>query len=76
MATKEQLQEWLSEAEVAYHRVMMGGQEVRVRDSNGDEVTFNSSNASRLLEYIKWLRSQLANFDRQPLRRPLRPMFS
>lgn len=76
MATREQLTAWIAEAEVAQHRLMMGQQEVSVRDSNGDQVTFNSSNASRLAAYIQWLKSELANLDRVPLRGPLRPIWS
>lgn len=76
MHTQEQLTTWLTEAYAAQHRLMMGAQEVQVRDSNGDQVTFNSANASRLANYILWLKSELAGLAAPPIRGPLRPIFS
>lgn len=76
MATRDQLTQWLSEAEAAQHRLMMGEQEVQVRDSNGDQVMFSAANASRLAAYIKWLRSELAALTATPINGPLRPVWS
>lgn len=59
MATQVQLQAWLTEAENAYHSLMMGGS-VRVTvDQNGERVEFTAANADRLQKYIWWLKQQL-----------------
>ena len=77
MATKEQLTTWLREAEEARHRLMTGEQVVQARDSNGEMVTYSTANASRLDDYIKYLKAELAQFGTaQPLRGPLRPVWS
>lgn len=59
MATTAQLQAWLTEAENAYHSLMMGGA-VRVAvDQNGERVEFTAANAANLQKYIHWLKTQL-----------------
>lgn len=59
MATTAQLQTWLTEAENAYHSLMMGGS-VRVTvDQNGERVEFTAANSANLQKYIWWLKSQL-----------------
>ena len=77
MATKEQLTAWLNEALQARHRLMTGEQVVQARDSNGEMVTYSTANASRLDDYIKQLRAELAGLNGvQPLAGPLRPVWS
>lgn len=76
MATREQLTQWLIEAETAQHRLMLGEQTVQARDSNGDMITFSAANASRLSSYIVWLKSELNALTVQPVRGPLRPIWS
>jgi hypothetical protein len=67
MATKEELQAYLAEAEKAYHSLMMGGA-VRVTvDQNGERVEFSAANANKLLQYIMHLQTQLG------IRRPMGP---
>lgn len=59
MATTEQMQTWLTDAENAYHALMIGGS-VRVTvDQNGERVEFTSANAARLKAYIEHLKQQL-----------------
>lgn len=79
---KATIEQRLQEAELAYHQLMMGGQNggtvVEVRDSNGEMIRYSTANASRLLQYINYLRSLLETIcaGRNPYnRRPLRPVF-
>lgn len=59
MATTEQLQARLTDAENAYHALMIGGS-VRVTvDQNGERVEFTAANAARLRAYIDHLKMQL-----------------
>ena len=76
MATREQLTLWLHEAEIAQHQLMVGQQAVQVRDSNGEMVTYSTANASRLADYIKRLKSELAALTTAPISGPLRPIWS
>lgn len=63
----------LGEAEEAQHKLMTNQQEVQIRDSNGESVTFSTANASRLREYIKGLRLELAMLGRAANTGPLQP---
>lgn len=59
MATQEQYQAWLTEAENAYASLMVGGA-VRVTvDQNGERVEFSAANAGNLMKWITWLQMQL-----------------
>lgn len=79
---KETILQRLVEAETAYHKLMLGGADggtvVEVRDSNGEMVRYTTANATRLKQYIEYLRSLLKDLceGRNPHnRRPLRPVF-
>lgn len=54
------IQERLTEAESAFHRLQLGESAVEVRDSDGSSVRYTPANASRLAAYIEDLRAQLA----------------
>lgn len=49
----------LTEAEAAYHSVMIGGQVVDFQDQNGERVRYSAANAARLHAYINGLRDML-----------------
>ena len=66
----------LNEAEEAQHRLMLGQQEVEIRDSNGETVKYSAANASRLREYIAMLNAQIQAQIRPPMRGPIRPVWS
>lgn len=76
MFTKEKLEEMLKEALTAQHTLMMGDQAVSVRDSNGDLVSYSAANASRLADYIAWLRNELEALNRPKIRGPFIPVWS
>ena len=76
MATVEQMQAWLVEAEVAYHDLQTGKSMVEAQDANGERARYTAANASRLWAYIQWLKSQIAGTATTASRRPLRPIFS
>ena len=65
--------ERLVEAEKAYHALLIGGQPVEVRDSNGESIRFNTNSASRLKAYIAELKAELAGSSGR--RGPLSPSF-
>ena len=68
----------LSEARLAYHQLMTGGQPVEVRDSDGSSIRYSTANASRLLAYISQLEAELlveAGGTRQS-RRAVRPQWT
>ncbi len=59
MATQQELQARLDEAEKAYHALMIGGA-VRVTvDQNGERVEFSAASAANLQKYIYGLKIQL-----------------
>jgi hypothetical protein len=49
----------LDEAQQAYHALMTGTAVTKVRDQNGEEVTYTTANAYRLATYIEDLKRQL-----------------
>ena len=49
----------LSEAETAYHQLMLGIKAVSVHDQNGEKVDFQTTTAGRLAAYIQELKRQL-----------------
>lgn len=59
MATKAQLQQYLADAENAYHSLMIGGSARVTVDQNGERVEFTAANADRLQKYIFQLKIQL-----------------
>ncbi len=56
----ETLQTRLAEAEEAYHRLMIGAQEVSVNVGNFGSVTYNQTSRTALEAYISSLKSQIA----------------
>lgn len=54
------LTERLVEAEAAYHDLQIGKAVVRVRDSNGEEVTYNQTTRLNLRAYIEDLKLEIA----------------
>ena len=76
MATLLQLQTWLSEAQNAYHNVMMGGAATVVVDQNGERVEYARTNSGALLRYIATLQSQINQLQGLAVTGgPLRPLF-
>lgn len=53
------LQEKLTQAETAYHNLVIGGQPRVVVDQNGERVEYTAANANRLRLYIAELKSQV-----------------
>ncbi|MEG3175878.1 gpW family head-tail joining protein [Sphingomonas sp. RB3P16] len=64
----------LSEAQAAYHDLMIGKTVVQFRDSNGEFVSYLKADASKLLQYIEDLKAQIAALTgcRATSRAPLR----
>jgi len=59
LATTEQLQARLTEAENALHEVMMGKSVRTIVDQSGERIEFSPTNTSRLSAYIEGLKRQL-----------------
>lgn len=49
----------LNEARTAYHQLMLGQGIVSIRDSNGEQIQYNITSATRLAAYISSLEMQL-----------------
>lgn len=60
MASTQQLESWLAEAETAYHALQTGKTVVEFRDSNGETVRYTPANSARLAAYIANLKQQLS----------------
>lgn len=58
MADTATLQAWLAEAEAAYHQLMTGTRQVRVK-YEGREVEFTQASAINLAAHIASLKAQL-----------------
>lgn len=76
MATIEQMRVWLVEAENAYHALQTGQAMVEAQDANGERARYTVANASRLWQYIQWLRAQINGVDQAAALRPMRPIWS
>lgn len=50
----------LVEAEMAYHRLMIGQSAVEVRDQNNEAVVYSRANAAQLKAYIEALKLEIA----------------
>lgn len=59
MATCQQLNTWLSEAEAALHDIAIGGKVVEIQDQNNERVTYSRSNITELRKYIADLTSTI-----------------
>lgn len=62
---KETLKIRLSEAEDAYHKLMIGEKEVSVSVGNFGSTTYNQANITQLEAYISNLKSQIAMAEGQ-----------
>lgn len=61
------LQQRLTEAESAYHQLMMGAKASVIVDSNGERVEFQAANAQRLAAYIQDLKRRLGQSSSGPM---------
>lgn len=52
-------QQMLDEAQAAYHSLMLGESVVEFRDQNGELVRRSRADASKLLNYINYLKKEL-----------------
>lgn len=66
------LEQYLKDAELAYHRLLTGQSVVEFRDQNGETVRYSAVNASRLMGYILDLKRQLGRVNGH---RPMRAWF-
>lgn len=53
------LQKWLTEAENAYHQLMMGSKAIVLVDSNGERIEYQRAESAKLSAYIAELKRQL-----------------
>lgn len=77
MATKEELQTRLAEAEKVYHEWSTGQTVRSYRDQNGESVDYSQQGMNRLYSYIVLLRSQITDHGKTitSYRGPLRFTF-
>ena len=70
MADLATLQQRLSEAEDAYHRLLTGAAAVQFRDQNGEMIVYQQVNSAKLAQYIASLKAQIdpCNGGSRPLR--------
>lgn len=61
MATEQQLQTWLAQAEEARHELLIGSRAVSVTTGSGKSVSFTESDLGRLDLYIADLKRQLGH---------------
>jgi len=71
------LAERLVEAEQALHDLQIGRAVARVRDANGEEITYSIATRSALAAYVQSLRQLIADeaAGTGPITGPLRPFF-
>lgn len=74
MAINE-LKERLAEAEVAYHKLMLGDKEVSVSVGSFGSTTYNQTSSKQLSAYISSLKNQIASIEGKPSRRIMRIEF-
>ena len=68
MATLQQLQTWLDEAETAQHELLTGQRAVTISSASGKSVTFSAGQAGQLSAYIASLKRQLGLSTVKPVR--------
>lgn len=66
MATPEQLQAWLTEAEQARHELALGVRAVSISSSSGKSVTYSAATLGQLDSYIASLQRQLGQRASRP----------
>ena len=59
MATQQQLEAWLAEAEQARHELVIGNKAVSVSSSSGKSVSYTEADLGKLDAYIASLKAQL-----------------
>lgn len=66
---KQELEQCLSEARQAYHRLMLRHAVVSFTDQNGEKITYTGASLSDLAAYIRGLEDQLGlnQFANRPL---------
>lgn len=60
MATCEQLNTWLTEAEQALHDITTGNKVVEIQDQNFERVAYSRANIGELRKYVAQLRQTIA----------------
>ena len=73
MATQQQLEAWLAEAEQARHELMLGDKAVSISSGSGKSLSFAATDLGKLDLYIASLRRQLGQDP--GLGAPLVPFF-
>lgn len=69
------LQQRLEEAELAYHKLMLGEKEVSVTVGGFGSATYNQTTKKDLESYIVGLKSQIATLEGKPARSIIRVSF-
>lgn len=57
--TLSQLQTWLAEAQVAYHKLLIGGKQASVSFGAGKSVTYTQADATKLQAWINSLQAEI-----------------
>lgn len=70
-----ELKQRLEEAELAYHKLMLGEKEVSVSIGNFGSTTYNQTTKRDLEGYISSLKSQIAASEGKPRRRIIKVVF-
>lgn len=74
MAISE-IKQKLAEAELAYHKLMLGEKEVSVSVGSFGSATYNQTSAKQLSAYISSLKNQIATLEGKPTRKIMRIEF-
>ena len=75
MAMIDVLKQRLTEAEDAYHKLMIGEKEVSVSVGNFGSTSYNQTNISQLEKYISALKTQISKVEGRASRRVIRVVF-
>ena len=69
------LKQRLTEAEEAYHKLMIGEKEVSVSVGNFGSTSYNQTNISQLEKYISALKTQISKVEGRASRRVIKVVF-
>jgi len=75
MAMIDVLKQRLTEAEEAYHKLMIGEKEVSVSVGNFGSTSYNQTNISQLEKYISALKTQISKVEGRASRRVIKVVF-
>ncbi len=75
MAMIDVLKQRLTEAEDAYHKLMIGEKEVSVSVGNFGSTSYNQTNISQLEKYISALKTQINKVEGRASRRVIKVVF-